>query len=65
MLTSTPNCVGCGEAAPEKEGDTFLSSSSGWRLTRRKTPEGKDVLDWRCPECWRKYKPKAPGGTGG
>ena len=56
MLAPKRSCVGCGELAPEKEGDEFLSSTSGWRLTRRKTPEGADVSDWRCPECWQKYK---------
>jgi hypothetical protein len=56
MQAISEKCVGCGETAPEKEGEAFVSSTSGWRLTRRRNAEGVDVLDWRCSECWRRFK---------
>jgi hypothetical protein len=57
MLVETPMCVDCGAHAPEAKDDAFVSSSTGWRLTRRPTADGRGgSLDWRCPECWRHYK---------
>jgi hypothetical protein len=62
MLAIVQKCVGCGAPAPDKkEGEAFVSSTSDWRLTRRKSPEGVDVLDWRCPECWRRFKGQLGG----
>jgi hypothetical protein len=60
MTTATPSCVGCGKPAPQKDGDGFISSSTGWRLTRGKADDGRDLLTWRCPECWRQYKALNP-----
>ena len=44
------------------KGHTTLASdspSSGWRLSRVKTPDGKDSVVWRCLTCWRKHKAQA------
>ena len=44
----------------------FISSTFGWRLTRRRSFDGTSLLDWRCAKCWRQHKDgsKEPGKDG-
>jgi hypothetical protein len=57
-----PTCVGCGTTAPDTDTNhTLISSTFGWRLTRRKSFDGTTLLDWRCATCWRKFKDDGPG----
>jgi hypothetical protein len=52
-------CIDCGKQSPETETNyTLISAQFGWRLTRRKTESGDFVVEWRCPDCWRKHKQK-------
>jgi len=49
-------CFDCGTFAPATETNyTLISSTHGWRLTRRVTDAGL-VLEWRCPNCWTAYR---------
>jgi len=64
----TPQCVDCGANVPEHQpGDTLISVTLGWRLTRTVLADGTRQAEWRCPACWRKYKTKAvpTGGSPG
>jgi hypothetical protein len=58
MSESThPVCVDCEQPAPETSTkDALISTSFGWRLSRRSLAEGGHSLEWRCPECWRKHR---------
>jgi hypothetical protein len=59
-------CIDCGKQSPETETNyTLISAQFGWRLTRRKTERGDFVVEWRCPECWRKHKQKMAIDEGG
>jgi hypothetical protein len=50
-------CVGCRTRSPETETEyTLISSRFGWRLTRRIDKDGAFLMEWRCPNCWQKYK---------
>jgi len=52
-------CIDCGKQSPETETNyTLISAQFGWRLTRRKAENGEFVVEWRCPDCWRKHKVK-------
>jgi hypothetical protein len=56
-MSERPNCVGCGESAPETNTNyTLISTDFGWRLMRRTLPTGEKVAEWRCPNCWRAHK---------
>jgi hypothetical protein len=35
---------------------TLISQQYGWRLTRRTTAAGRKVAEWRCPDCFAKYR---------
>lgn len=54
---SSKVCIDCGaRSPPTNTAYTLISSRFGWRLSRRRTESGELVLEWRCPECWAKYK---------
>jgi hypothetical protein len=56
-MSERPNCVGCGESAPETNTNyTLISTDFGWRLMRRTLPGGEKIAEWRCPDCWRAHK---------
>jgi hypothetical protein len=59
-------CVDCLVEAPKEESDhTPISSKYGWRLTYT-TADGRKKMEWRCPQCWAKYRHKirsVPGGV--
>jgi len=50
-------CVDCGKSSPATETDyTLISSQFGWRLRRERLPDGNVLFEWRCPQCWAKFK---------
>lgn len=54
-MAENARCVDCSLEAPEDK-DTSLISSFGWRLMRTRMLDGSVALEWRCPECWERYK---------
>jgi hypothetical protein len=58
-------CVDCGTLPPETESAyTLIGGKAGWRLTRHRRSDGVVTAEWRCPDCWQKFK-KATGGAVG
>jgi hypothetical protein len=56
-MSDSPSCIDCGARAPETNTNyTLISTSFGWRLSRRKDASGGVVVEWRCPACWKKFK---------
>jgi hypothetical protein len=56
-MSDRQTCVDCHELSPETETNyTLIGSRFGWRLTRRADADGKPLVEWRCPACWRTYK---------
>jgi hypothetical protein len=52
-------CVGCGKSPPNTNSSyTLISSTHGWRLTPA-TVQGRRVMEWRCPQCWRVHRERA------
>jgi hypothetical protein len=50
-------CIDCRAKSPVVETEyTLISSRFGWRLTRRTARDGALLLEWRCPNCWHRYK---------
>ena len=53
-------CVDCNSIPPETQTNyTLISPQHGWRV-RRYEKDGRKVMEWRCPECWRAFR--AQGG---
>ena len=56
-MSDRQTCVDCRELSPETETNyTLIGSRFGWRLTRTNTADGRVLVEWRCPSCWRAYK---------
>lgn len=56
---SVRECVDCKTRSPETETSyTLISSRHGWRLSRNFDARGQRVMQWRCPNCWSRYKEK-------
>jgi hypothetical protein len=56
-VNEPPKCVDCDQCAPETNTEhTLISAAFGWRLTRAVQADGRKVLEWHCPWCWRKRK---------
>jgi hypothetical protein len=50
-------CVDCGVLSPKTDTNyTLISARHGWRLIRRLNEAGANVLEWRCPGCWQKFR---------
>jgi len=50
-------CSRCAAKSPPVASDfTLLGASLGWRVARRQRPDGATVVEWFCPECWRKRR---------
>ncbi|MGC4092464.1 MAG: hypothetical protein QM756_32220 [Polyangiaceae bacterium] len=50
-------CVDCSTLSPKTDTNyTLISARHGWRLTRQVDESGRNVLQWRCPRCWEKYR---------
>ncbi|MFI5301453.1 MAG: hypothetical protein ACHREM_25480 [Polyangiales bacterium] len=66
-MKSREVCADCKKPSPETDTNyTLISSRYGWRLTRSRGPDGKAIVEWRCADCWRKYKAASgdpPSGT--
>jgi hypothetical protein len=57
IMVERPTCIDCGATAPDTDTNyTLISSSFGWRLTRRVGADGSRAAEWRCPNCWNKHK---------
>jgi hypothetical protein len=51
------SCVDCSTIMPPTDTNyTLISSRYGWRLTRTYDALGNRVLEWRCPQCWTRYR---------
>jgi hypothetical protein len=48
------HCAMCGKATDPEIGAHSLIGD-GWRLVPALSPEGRETMHWRCPECARKY----------
>jgi hypothetical protein len=65
-MSQSPTCIDCGAIAPETNTNyTLISTSFGWRLTRRTLPGGEVTTEWRCAACWRKHKSRAAVAANG
>lgn len=54
---SERRCVTCGKDPPDTHtAYTLIGEKFGWRLSRHKNEAGEPVVEWRCGDCWRKYK---------
>jgi hypothetical protein len=49
-------CVGCGRVSPETNGENTLTTSFGWRLRRGMDDAGNSAVEWRCSNCWQRWK---------
>jgi hypothetical protein len=50
-------CIDCGKISPVTEtAYTLIGGKFRWRLSRRTGEDGSAIAEWRCPDCWRKYK---------
>lgn len=53
-------CMECGIRPPETESAyTLIGGKAGWRLTRSRAADGTIVTQWRCADCWAKFKKTA------
>ena len=63
--TEAQRSIDSKKAAPATETNyTLISKTHGWRLDRRHE-NGAIVLEWRCPECWQKFKNRVPAAPRG
>jgi hypothetical protein len=54
---SRQTCADCGQEPPATQTNyTLISARHGWRLARSVDENGRKVMKWRCPECWKKYR---------
>jgi hypothetical protein len=53
-MSTTTICVDCNAIAPQED-TRYTLIGSGWRVSKRETPDGTAV-EWRCAGCWRDYK---------
>ena len=52
-------CVDCGTTSPVTETNyTLISARHGWRLTLGQDEKGARVMQWRCPNCWTRFRNK-------
>jgi hypothetical protein len=67
MVTRLDCCCDCREPKPQTETNyTLISARHGWRLTRRREPDGTLALEWHCPQCWtRRRAESSTGAVGG
>jgi hypothetical protein len=56
-------CVKCGAAGPESGTIDTQWSKYGWRVTRTVSAEGKQKIEFYCPDCWRARKSSMPAPT--
>jgi hypothetical protein len=50
-------CADCRVWSPTTDTNyTLISTQWGWRLSRSFDASGEVVCQWRCPDCWKKYR---------
>ncbi len=50
-------CVGCAKLSPEVESEfTLVGPQVGWRISRTQSDDGLYVIEWRCPDCWKRFR---------
>jgi hypothetical protein len=50
-------CFACGKLSPKTEtAYTLISAKHGWRVTRMREGSGRRSIQWRCPDCWARWK---------
>jgi hypothetical protein len=50
-------CVDCKIWSPPTDTNyTLISTQCGWRLSRSLDAAGLAFCQWRCPDCWKKYR---------
>lgn len=52
-------CIDCNMEPPDTK-TSYSLIAMGWRLDRRHE-DGTLVLEWRCPECWHRFKTRNVG----
>jgi hypothetical protein len=56
-MASPLTCTDCGIVAPNVDAtDTRAGAEYGWRLSRRRTEDGRFVAEFRCPACWAAFR---------
>ena len=57
-MAKTPHtCADCGTNVPPQDDDSALISIKyGWRMVRKPGKDGRPVAEWRCPQCWPKFR---------
>ncbi len=55
-----PSCVDCQARAPAVDSFTLIGQDHGWRLSKANAKDGRDVIEWRCPECFAKRRSSNP-----
>lgn len=50
-------CVDCQTwSAPVQSSYTLIGEAHGWRLAKGTSDDGRQTMEWRCPECWSRYR---------
>jgi hypothetical protein len=50
-------CADCSKVSPKTESvQTLIGRQYGWRLINVTKPGGRAAIEWRCPECWERFK---------
>jgi hypothetical protein len=58
------SCADCKTKSPETElGYSLTLNLAGWRETRHPDGKGDVTAEWRCPDCWRKFKHQTSAKT--
>jgi hypothetical protein len=55
-------CSDCGRAAEPETGAHSLIGD-GWRLYSCRASDGRETMNWRCPECARRHRTPPTGTT--
>jgi len=62
-MNEPEKCTDCGLLAPASSVDTSMLSRLGWRVGRRREATGRDVVELRCPACWKVHRAKKQAGA--
>jgi hypothetical protein len=57
-------CGQCGVEAPDTQTDyTLIGRKHAWRLEGQTDAQGRFLLTWHCPDCWREKQANIRGAT--
>jgi hypothetical protein len=59
-MSEPEKCVDCALPAPASSVDTSMLARLGWRVSRKKEASGRDIVQIRCPACWKLYRDQKP-----